>query len=165
MINVILTESEAQNVANLLRDNAVRMRRYIANTEPGDATEAGLAQYEQVAASDMALAQHFDPSNKSKTGNSFGHAIEAMKLGHKVAREGWNGKGMWVALTPGSSFDAILAKSGHAAVHRANELPTSKSQIVLLPHIDMRAADGSMVVGWLASQTDMLADDWQIVPD
>ena len=88
-----------------------------------------------------------------------------MKLGHKVARTGWNGKGMWVALTPGSSFDAIHAKAGHAAVHRANELPTSKSQVVLLPHIDMRAADGSMVVGWLASQTDMLADDWQIVPD
>lgn len=90
----------------------------------------------------------------------FGHAIQAMKEGHRVARAGWNGKGMWVALTPGSSFDAKHAKDGHAAKHRANE---GVETICLLPHIDMRAADGSMVVGWLASQTDMLADDWQIV--
>jgi hypothetical protein len=93
---------------------------------------------------------------------SFGHAIVAMKAGHKVARAGWNGKGMWIALTPGSSFDATYAKDGHAAKHRAFEVGAD-GQIDLLPHIDMRAADGTMVVGWLASQTDMLADDWMIV--
>jgi hypothetical protein len=94
---------------------------------------------------------------------SFGHALVAMKAGHKVARAGWNGKGMWVALTPGSVFAAHHAKPGHAAVHRAIELASTEDSIVLLPHIDMRTADGSMNVGWLASQTDMLADDWQIV--
>lgn len=95
---------------------------------------------------------------------NFGHAIQAMKDGHRVARAGWNGKGMWIALTPGSEFPAEHAKDGHAAKHRANELePQGGHSITLLPHIDMRAADGSMVVGWLASQTDMLADDWMIV--
>lgn len=91
----------------------------------------------------------------------FGDAIRAMKSGKRVARAGWNGKGMWVALTPGSSFQASMAKAGHAAKHRAEEM--GEGIINLLPHIDMRAADGSMVVGWLASQTDMLAEDWEVV--
>jgi hypothetical protein len=92
----------------------------------------------------------------------FGDAIRAMKAGKKVARAGWNGKGMWVAMTPGSAFPAAGARDGHAAKHRAAEISNS-DPIVLLPHIDMRAADGSMVIGWLASQTDMLAEDWMEV--
>lgn len=91
----------------------------------------------------------------------FGEAIRAMKAGQKVARKGWNGKSMWVAYTPGSSFPAEHAKGGHAAYYRANEVGFG-GEVKLLPHIDMRSADGSMVVGWLASQTDMLAEDWEV---
>lgn len=94
---------------------------------------------------------------------NFGQALEALKEGAAVARSGWNGKGMWIALTPGSAFEARHAKCGHAAAKRAMELGDQEAEIELLPHIDMRAADGTMVIGWLASQTDMLADDWQIV--
>lgn len=94
----------------------------------------------------------------------FGNALRALKAGKRVCRAGWNGKGMWIALTPGSTFSASSAKPGHAAFHRASELETSDSPVTLLPHIDMRAADGSMVIGWLASQTDMLADDWHVLP-
>ena len=94
----------------------------------------------------------------------FGDAIRHMKLGRAVAREGWNGKGMWIALTPGSTFPAACAKPGHAAYGRAVEMGMGPHDSVnLLPHIDMRAADGSMVIGWLASQTDMLAEDWHVV--
>lgn len=91
-------------------------------------------------------------------GLNFGQAIELLKTGHRVARAGWNGKGMWIAYTPGSEFAPEFAKAGHAAAHRTAEEPNEP--VRLLPHIDMRAADGSMVIGWLASQTDMLADDW-----
>lgn len=94
----------------------------------------------------------------------FGDALRALKAGAKVSRAGWNGKGMWIALTPGSAFEARHAKCGHAAAKRADELGDPEAEIELLPHIDMRAADGSMVVGWLASQTDMLAEDWAVVP-
>jgi len=92
----------------------------------------------------------------------FGNALRAMKAGKKVCRAGWNGKGMWIALTPGSTFAAGFVKPGHAAAHRAEETGIN-GEINLLPHIDMRAADGSMVIGWLASQTDMLADDWHVL--
>ena len=112
-------------------------------------------------------ADVFERSYQPETAMNFGHAIAAMKLGHKVARAGWNGKGMWVAITPGSTFSAACARDGHAAKHRADELNDESDSVApsvtLLPHIDMRTADGSMNIGWLASQTDMLADDWQII--
>lgn len=138
-----------------------------------DGTDAGyLVEYVDGGASNhpdhegyisWSPADVFNRAYQPATSMTFGHAIEAMKMGAAVARAGWNGKGMWVALTPGSSFEAKHAKCGHAAAKRADEAPDQ--DIELLPHIDMRSADGSMVVGWLASQTDMLASDWLIVSD
>ena len=95
----------------------------------------------------------------------FGAALDELEQGHRVRRAGWNGKGMWLALTPGSSFSASSARKGHAAFHRALELEGPGDAVNLLPHIDMRAADGSMVIGWLASQTDMLSKDWQVLAE
>lgn len=97
----------------------------------------------------------------------FGWAIKQMQLGHKVCRAGWNGKKMWVAITPGSQIGCSQARAG-AAQHRADEITghgflRTEGPIIINPHIDMRAADGTLVIGWLASQTDMLATDWQIV--
>jgi hypothetical protein len=103
----------------------------------------------------------FDRAYHPTSAMSFGDAVVMLKAGKKVARSGWNGKGMWLAYTPGSEFAPEFAKAGHAAAHRAKEAPGEN--VRLLPHIDMRAADGSMVIGWLASQTDMLADDWTLV--
>lgn len=63
----------------------------------------------------------------------------------------------------GIGLPAGLAKCGHAAAKLADELADELAEIELLPHIDMKAADGSLVIGWLASQTDMLAEDWEVV--
>lgn len=104
-------------------------------------------------------AAAFEEAYRLTSGMPFGLAIEAMKKGHRVARAGWNGKGMWLAMQPGSVITPAQARGG-AAKGRADE---GAAEIVILPHIDMRAADGSVVVGWLASQTDMLSDDWQVV--
>lgn len=70
---------------------------------------------------------------------TFGQAIEAMREGSKVARKGWNGKDMWVAI----------------------QFPDSYSKMTL-PYIYMKTADQNLVP-WLASQTDMLSFDWEIV--
>ena len=78
-------------------------------------------------------------------GMSFGHAIEMLKLGKKVARAGWNGKGMWLMLMAG----------GHSSLPDGSEFEA-------LPFIVMKTADDK-IVPWLASQTDVLANDWQIV--
>lgn len=107
--------------------------------------------------------EQFENAYQPTTAMSFGHALVALKAGAKAARSSWNGKGMWIARTPGSAFEAKFAKCGHAAAKRAVEIDDPEGEIELLPHIDMRDADGFIVVGWLASQTDMLAEDWMIV--
>lgn len=86
---------------------------------------------------------------------TFGEAIEAMKLGAKVARAGWNGKGMWIKLVKGSVISSKDVKN--------QDFTNPAGDLEICSHIDMFSADKKQVVGWLASQTDMLADDWQIV--
>lgn len=87
---------------------------------------------------------------------NFGGALDALKAGHRVARAGWNGKGMFLFLVPGSRF----------AVNRAPLLGIypEGTMIDYHPHIDMKTAQG-YVVPWLASQADMLACDWLVVED
>ena len=70
---------------------------------------------------------------------NFGQAIQALKNGSKVSRNGWNGKNMWLAL----------------------QVPDANSKMSL-PYIYMFTADAKLVP-WLASQTDVLAEDWGIV--
>lgn len=82
----------------------------------------------------------------------FAWALRQIKQGKKLQREGWNGKGMFIFLVPGSTFN----------VNRPPLLGIYKegTTIKYHSHIDMRTADG-MIVPWLASQTDILADDWE----
>lgn len=87
----------------------------------------------------------------------FGMALIALKRGESVAREGWNGKGMFLTLQKGSTVDGNNMRNEGAKKYYAD------CKCNIAPHIDMKAADGTYVVGWLASQTDMLAEDWEIV--
>ena len=74
----------------------------------------------------------------------FSWALEMLKMGHRVARSGWNGKGMWL----------VLKKPGLEGSHPF-DLP-------LHPYVAMCTVDKTLVP-WLCSQTDMLADDWELV--
>ena len=94
---------------------------------------------------------------------SFGLAIEAMKKGYKVARSGWNGKGMFIYIQ-NSTIVPITGLEPEPMKYLFGEsLQECDVTVKICSHIDMKAADGSLVVGWLASQTDMLSDDWGIV--
>jgi hypothetical protein len=94
------------------------------------------------------------------SGFSFGDAILALKQGKRVSRAGWNGKGMWLVLFPGTPVAQLREGTPYQT---ATGLPACE----ILPHIDMWTinAEGrrAMLPGWLASQSDMLADDWSIV--
>ena len=91
----------------------------------------------------------FEEAYRETSAMSFGLAIEAMKKGKLVARSGWNGKGMWIVMIhPGN---AMYTKVG------------TDCAFPMQPCIGMKTADDNMQPGWLASQADMLADDWQIV--
>jgi len=87
----------------------------------------------------------------------FGWALELLKRGRKMAREGWNGKGMYITYKPGYP-DGIVANE---ATRKAHNLPEGAT-IIYRPYLEMKTADGS-IVPWLASQTDILAEDWQVV--
>lgn len=93
----------------------------------------------------------------------FGEAVEKMRRGAFVAREGWNGKNMFIYITGSSKVSAaeLRGNARAAAAYRA-ELDGTDHDVVIRSHIDMMDATGSIVCGWLASQTDMLADDWYV---
>jgi hypothetical protein len=85
---------------------------------------------------------------------NFGEALAAVKVGKKAARAGWNGKGMFIFLVHGSRF-------------RVNRPPLlgiypEGTMIDYHGHIDMKTAQGQ-VVPWVASQSDLLSEDWELV--
>ena len=84
----------------------------------------------------------------------FSNALNAIKLGHRVFRTGWNGKGMFIFLVPGSHFKvdreplrSVLGEGTEVDYHG---------------HIDMKTAQGN-IVPWVASQVDLLANDWELL--
>ena len=93
---------------------------------------------------------------ESKDTMKFGEAIKALKEGKKVAREGWNGKGMFIYLQKGS----VVSQARNNIL---DEIIAEKGSVEICGDIDMKAADGKIVIGWLASQTDMLSEDWTIL--
>lgn len=87
----------------------------------------------------------------------FGMALNALKGGKRVSRAGWNGRGMWLILVPGSAF---VIEAGRPLGDAAPEL--IGEHVAYRSHIDMKTVDGE-IVPWVASQSDLLAQDWQIV--
>lgn len=110
-------------------------------------------------------ADVFDRAYRATSGMTFGLALEALKLGQKVARAGWNGKGMWLSLSGPLEGRVIGADQFWSANNR--EWARQFGGALVLPAITMKTINSSgreaILMGWLASQTDMLSDDWEIV--
>jgi hypothetical protein len=85
---------------------------------------------------------------------NFGDALALLKDGHRVARRGWNGKGMFLYLVPGSTF--MVTRPPLLGIYPPGTVVNYHA------HIDMKTAQDT-VVPWLASQTDVLAEDWEQV--
>lgn len=84
---------------------------------------------------------------------NFGQAIEALKSGSRVARAGWNGKGMFLIKIQGSNDVASLHGYGFG---EALGEPTFADTVVI-------RTPANLLVAWVCSQEDMLAEDWQII--
>lgn len=94
----------------------------------------------------------FEAAYRRTDGLNFGLALEAAKLGHRIARRGWNGKGQYVELGVNFRYETPYSGEGHSAHH----LDMGSQALVFV-------GTRGRQVGWLASQSDMLADDWYIV--
>jgi hypothetical protein len=90
-----------------------------------------------------------------------GQAIRAIKDGERVARHGWNGKDMWLSYSPGHPNLSAGNFWSKANQDYAYGLPGTV--VPVLPCITMKTATGEILMGWLASQTDLLAEDWLVV--
>lgn len=91
----------------------------------------------------------FNEAYKKSGEMNFGHALELIKRGEKVARKGWNGKGMFLFIATGKEFESE---------NFGDKLPEIINDVIC-----MKTAQNTICIGWLASQTDMLAEDWKIV--
>lgn len=84
-----------------------------------------------------------------------GQAVNRLRSGGRVRRAGWNGKGMYLLLVPGSEFKVEAERPiGKASPELIGQT------VAYLPHVDMCTAQGDFVP-WLCSQTDLLANDWE----
>ena len=100
--------------------------------------------------SDLAITEN----NVSTICMDFGDAVRALKDGKKVARTGWNGKGMFLYFVPAGNYKPCT--------EIANTIVNEDGLVPYAPYIAMKTVQG-YVVPWLASQTDILSDDWEIV--
>ena len=106
----------------------------------------------------------FETSNRAVDGLSFGFAIEAAKQGEKIARAGWNGKGMFVVVMPALNLPPFNTQDTFKKVNdRTAKFIGEDKPLNCVPYFALYAANEDWVPGWLASQTDMLADDWMVV--
>jgi len=118
-----------------------------------DGTDEGMLKDDGKGHEQWDPIETFKRDFKASGEMTFGHAVELLKAGHKVARSGWNGKSMWLKLVEGR----FIANTPDA------DFKNQVGNLDICSHIDMFSADQKQVVGWLASQTDVLAEDWGVV--
>lgn len=106
----------------------------------------------------------FLEANRPCEGMPFGHAIEAAKKGKKIARAGWNGKNMFVVMQPRLELPSYNTQGTNRKVNDRTALFIGKDKpLNCPPYCCLYNAQEEWVCGWVPSQGDLFADDWQIV--
>lgn len=132
------------------------MKQYIGTkiiqAEPGQ--KAGKEGYRVVYPPDgyesWSPKDVFEAAYRETSGMNFGLALEAAKMGKKIARMGWKGKAQYVELATNVSY-----KNCAGEIVNAEHAATGNAALAFV-------GTSGVQLGWLASQADMLADDWYI---
>jgi len=119
---------------------------YTDGGKPNDSRHAGYISWSPKAQADAAY--------RPASGMPFGLAIEAMKQGKRVARAGWNGKGMFAYLVPAASYPAQTGV--------AKKFFGEGALVPYRAYMALKTAQGD-VATWAPSGSDALADDWMIL--
>lgn len=93
--------------------------------------------------------------------NGIGWAVKEMQSGAKVRRSGWNGKGMWLSLS-GPMGARLVPEDAFWSKNNRDYAREQGGHAQVLPCVTMKTATGEILMGWLCSQTDLLATDWEI---
>lgn len=131
-------------------DDAGFLVEYLDGGKPNHSDHAGYISWSP--------ADVFQRSYHPAANVTFGEAVAAMKLGERVARAGWNGKGMFLYYVPAASYPAQRNGLGTMVGRFPDDM------VPYAAYIAMKTAQDN-VVPWLASQTDILSEDWLIVRD
>lgn len=103
---------------------------------------------------------------KQEVGISFGDAIAFLKAGRRLTRLGWNGTGMFIVLMPRLQLPPFNTQDTARKVNDRTAKWIGEDQpLDCQPYIAMYTAKKQWQPGWLASQADMLADDWACLPE
>ncbi len=104
-----------------------------------------------------------DLNEASRVTMTFGQAIDAAKQGYKVQRAGWNGKNMFIVYMPPLQLPPFNTQEPGPRVNdRTAKYIGEDTPLDCQPYFAMFNAQKQWIPGWLASQSDMLADDWQV---
>lgn len=93
----------------------------------------------------------------------FSYALDALKHGEEVTRDGWNGRGMYLFLSANNPTQHRSWPTPYRVAEDGPPVAINADRFHLEPHIVMKTADNKFVP-WLASQTDILANDWIVLP-
>lgn len=99
--------------------------------------------------------EQFEGAYRENCGIPFGMALELMKIGKRVARGGWNGKGMFVYYVPPASYKA---QTGAAKAHFGDDAMVPYNAYLAIKNVD------ETVSTWVPSVNDCLAEDWMVLP-
>ena len=88
-------------------------------------------------------------------------ALYLLKQGKKLARAGWNGKNMWVSMTPGKTLDMEVDDIWTGNVK--DVAIANGGTVEICPYMSLKTADNKIQIGWIPSQSDQLATDWCVV--
>lgn len=91
---------------------------------------------------------------------TFGEATELAKNGAKIARKGWNGKNMFVAYSPG--FKNLPSENVWGDALR-EWVEQNGGTCDIQPYLILKTAQDLVQIGWLATQSDMLSNDWGVI--
>ncbi|MEC7121106.1 MAG: DUF2829 domain-containing protein [Pseudomonadota bacterium] len=157
-IGVKFIAAMAMTVGNAMRDHDVRLSPDPSGKDRADNEAGYLVEYDSGYKS-WSPKEVFDAAYRPADAMTFGLALEALKRGERVARADWHS--MWLSLSCGETRE-IPAENFWSPHNRAHaESQGGKAKV--LPSITMKTATGEILMGWLASQPDMLAEDWIIV--
>lgn len=101
-----------------------------------------------------------DPSLMEGYSGDFGYALSMLKAGHRVMRAGWNGSGQWVALGKGAP---ALPAASFWNQHTRQFAEDNGGTAAVRDYFILKTAQNDILMGWSPSQSDALADDWQVV--
>jgi hypothetical protein len=90
---------------------------------------------------------------------TFGEALEKCKQGARITRGGWNGKGQFVYYQKGGT---VAAENLRCDAIKEYAQKSGNTEVEIMGHFDIRTSAGVIQCGWLATQSDMQADDWEI---